>query len=64
MENSQDNSAHRVIRRNIGIKKNTNDIKNNSKEDISKNDLGTVGRNSLLNGIDLNDENDNNDDNN
>ena len=53
VEKSQDNSAHRVIRRNIGMKKNTN---NTSKDDITKNDIGTVGRNSLLNGIDLDDE--------
>ena len=35
------------------MKKNTN---NTSKDDITKNDIGTVGRNSLLNGIDLDDE--------
>ena len=58
-EKPQDNSAHRVIRRNIGMKKNTNP----SKDEITKNDVGTVGRNSLLNGIDLDDENNDNDDN-
>ena len=58
-EKSQDN-AHRVIRRNIGMKRNINN--NAPKGEIPKNDLGTVGRNSLLNGIDLNDEeNENND---
>ncbi len=54
-ENKPENSNHRVIRRNIGIKKNEN---NNSEDEINKNNLGTVGRNSILNGIDLDDEND------
>ena len=58
-ENKAENSNHRVIRRNIGIRKNE---KNNSENEINKNNLGTVGRNSILNGIDLEDE-DNNDDN-
>ena len=48
-----------MIRRNIGIRKNE---KNNSENEINKNNLGTVGRNSILNGIDLEDE-DNDDDN-
>ena len=54
-ENKAENSNHRVIRRNIGIKKSEN---NNAEDEINKNNLGTVGRNSILNGIDLDDEND------
>ena len=55
-ERNTETPNHRVIRRNIGIRKN----ENNNSEEINKNNLGTVGRNSILNGIDLDDENDDN----
>ena len=56
IENKANNQVqHRAIRRNIGMRKTPAQGTSTSKDGIDKNNLGTVGRNSLLNGIDLDD---------